>query len=59
MKRDTTVEYVKGPEDTAEIRQVVLFVDKKTDRLGIEGKDGGRYQVPLSHVLDLLRRGVM
>ena len=63
-QRDTKVEYVRNPADTAEVRDMILFVDKKTDRIGLmdpqaDGESPGRYQVPLSDVLDLLRRGVI
>ncbi len=40
-----------------------LFIDPKTDRLGVKppegekSKDDSRFQVPLSAVIDLIRKG--
>ena len=65
-ERPTKVEYRVTPDGTAEIRDATLFVDPKTDRIGIRVKSGsapgspeGRYQLPLSDVVELLRKTVL
>ena len=55
----TTMEFVGagGADDTAISWRGVLFVDHDRDRIGVRDAEGRAHQIPLSDVLELLRRG--
>lgn len=60
MERPSTVEYAETGKATS-TEQVQLFVDKEHDRLGIfsPSSPNAKWQVPLSHVIELLRATVL
>lgn len=56
--KTTNVEHVSGEQhDTAFIMPGTLFVDRKTNRIGVKNPadEKQRWQVPLSDVIELLR----
>lgn len=61
LETQVLVEY-RGSENGRAVHNTssqILFVDKTKNRIGIKDIYGGHVYVPLSDVLDLLKRGVL
>lgn len=55
----TRLESVRPEPEHPDVKEVILFVDKSANRIGVadpEGKDPLRFQVPLSDVVTLLKQ---
>lgn len=59
LETETLLEF-RGQDGTHNTSTVKLFIDRSHNRLGVtDAKGGEQYYVPLSDVLDLLKRGVL
>ena len=63
LETPVRMEFVESDGAISETTDATLFIDPKTDRLGVKApegeksKDDSRFQVPLSEVIDLIRKG--
>ena len=63
LEAPVKMEFIAAGGDSDGTSQATLFIDPKTDRLGVKApegekpKDDSRWQIPLSTVIDLIRKG--
>lgn len=63
LEAPVKMEFIAKEGATADTSDSTLFIDPKTDRIGVRApedqraKDDSRFQVPLSAVVDLIRKG--